>query len=160
MSQMLSRRFKRPLIALGLVAGLAFSPLSTAPAKAGNDEMAAFLTALTAMIIIGSVLDDDHRYGSGYTQYGYWNSPMALPESCLKTFRTRDGYEAYFSKRCLRNSYSNWRSLPERCEVSLKIRDEWGDGRRITVYKPRCLRRAGFFIARTAEPPLERYGFR
>lgn len=159
MSQNLHRFLTRPLIVLGLAAGLALSPFATAPARAHDDELGAFIAALGAMIVIGAIIGDDGRHrGRGYTQQGFRHSPLALPESCLKSYRTRDGYEAYFSERCLRHEYSNWRGLPGHCELSLRVRDEWGNSRRIDVYKPHCLRRAGYFIARASAGPVYDYG--
>lgn len=159
MSQTLHGFLTRPLIALSLAAGLALSPFASAPARAHDDELAAFVAALGAMIVIGAIITDDDRHrGRIYTQQGFWYAPRALPESCLKSYRTRDGYEAYFSERCLRNKYSSWRSLPGRCELTLRVYDEWGNSRRIDVYKPRCLRRAGYFIARASADPDFQYG--
>jgi hypothetical protein len=148
------RLFTRPLIALGLAASIALTPVAAVPAKAGDDEMAAFLAALTAMIVIGTVLDDGRYHERGRGRHGVWYWNKALPEHCLKSYRTRDGHRAYFTKRCLRHNYRGWRSLPAHCELTVRLRDDYRHGRnRITVYKPRCLRRAGYFIARTHSEP-------
>lgn len=160
MTKTLPQIFIRPLIALSLAAGIALTPVSAAPAKAGNDELAAFIAALTAMVVIGAVIEDGRDRDRGRDRtVRRWDRDKVLPESCLKSYRARDGVKAYFSKRCLKRSFRHFQRLPDRCEKTVRVRTRdrdrgWErDGqtrrfKRVNVYKPRCLRRAGYHIPR------------
>jgi hypothetical protein len=66
-----------------------------------------------------------------------------LPGDCLQSFETRDGRYRIFERSCLKQRYAFERSLPRACEVKFKGWKKMQHG-----YDARCLRRAGYQLAR------------
>lgn len=67
----------------------------------------------------------------------------ALPGDCMRRVRALDG-QRLFMRGCLRRNDVSLRLLPRRCEVNFRAHNgNWRTG-----YRPRCLRRAGFYIGR------------
>ena len=53
----------------------------------------------------------------------------------------------YYRAGCLRNSFANWRQLPDQCFERLDVRGS----RDIRAYKGRCLVRHGYVDERRAD---------
>lgn len=157
METTLTRRLTRPFTALVLAASLVLTPVATSPARADNEDVAAFLAALIAMGVIGAAVNNnrtvrpDGRAVQPDADYGRqtnWSRKKALPEYCLKTFNTRFGKETLFEKDCLRANYRRWRGLPDACEFTIRTRGRHNRRGAQEVYEPRCLHREGYTLAR------------
>ena len=146
----LTHTLYRPFAALVLAASLALSPVAATPARADNQDLAAFLAALLAMGVIGATINNNRvvRPDADWSRQPQVYRTRALPEYCLQTFKTRFGKETFFEKQCLREHYYRWRSLPESCELTIRTRSR--HNKRVThnVYDPRCLHQSGYTLAR------------
>lgn len=162
---------------IGAVAAIsiALTGLAAAPAKA-DDDVAKILAALAGIAILGAVINDrrhddqvrhqpqprvkpyaqprhkprhkprahkrDHRYVDPAPR------PLprrfVLPSRCLRTVPLRNGQRVNaFGQGCLNKHYRFSNSLPRQC-----ARADRGKNRVIYSYGARCLKNAGYKLAR------------
>jgi hypothetical protein len=163
-------RFKTPArsaMAATLAAALAFTPLTAAPAQAGNDEAvgaiaaASFFALLTAGVIASAATsgrDDaprradaprahsprDPRPGMPRPGRGRdiprTDPRKILPEDCEFTVTHGRDRGSYYVSQCLNRNFRYAAYLPDRCEERI---ESWG-GRRVRAYDATCLARFGY----------------
>ncbi|SEQ00889.1 hypothetical protein [Thalassovita taeanensis] len=151
----------RKFIATILAASLAITGFSTAPAQAGNDDLAKFLAGAAALVIIGSAIDDnknrkvvtrrydDNRY-YGTTnqhqhryQHQYERRSAPLPRYDDKRYndrgrnqaKSRDHRPSGANDRHAARTHPRARALPEQCRLP---------GRGKAAYSAKCLNRYGY----------------
>ena len=157
----------RKFIASILAASLALTSFTAAPARASDRDLVQFLAGATALIIIGSALNDsrqqttvnqpqprnrdqyrhqaDRRYETDRRHHDDWRSPdrgrsiAPLPGGCMIRANTRYGHQRVFGARCLEVHYSQANRLPDACRTRIWDRD----GRR-PGYLASCLKQRGF----------------
>ena len=150
----------RTLITPIVMAAVAITGISTAPARAGDDDLAKLLIGLGAIAIIANSVDnkkktatvryssrndrvvtipDDRRYKKK-TKIRY-----ALPAECLRTYSARKGDRRLYSGRCLSRLPYKLAKLPEACAYTVMGRK----GVRGKAYGPRCLSKHGFHHVET-----------
>lgn len=150
----------KTLISAVLAAILAVTSLTAAPARAGNDEVGAFILGATTLFLLGHVLSDhddrvrgryryEFRYGDPYPDRRYrddryYREPRlkpryrSLPSVCLRTAETyRHGTIRFFGERCLER---HARFVPDVCRQF--VRGPRGGKR--AIYRAGCLRRHGY----------------
>ena len=138
------RLLSRPLVAIAIAASLVLSPMTTAPAQAHTPHTSndGFVAALVALGLIGIIIANEN----GKNDAGY-DVPRSkrLPAQCLKTFRTVNGPQTLFGKRCLDNNFRWAYRLPQQCLRTIRV---WKNGRLRTrdAYAPNCLTRYGYRV--------------
>jgi len=127
-----SRRATRRLAVLLAAASLILAGMiaSAAPARAqSNEDIVRFLLGAVAVAVIVRAIDDNHRPS--------YIAPRVLPDSCLESARVQGRIVDVYNSRCL--GRAGYRSLPQRCEVSLRT----NRGNR-TGFEANCMYRAGY----------------
>lgn len=147
--------FARLATTLTLTLGIALSPISAAPAKAGDRDAEAIIATILGLAVVGAIIDDNRRDRrlERDVRRDDWRDDRRprfskdLPGRCERYFSTSSGGRTYMGGRCLERRYSHADRLPSRC--ALKIRTHNRDGRLVqrTVYRQGCLRGHGFTIA-------------
>lgn len=147
MSTVLPAAFRR-LASLAVAAAIALAGVTAgaAPARA-DDDLARFLAGAAGLVALYAILDNNRRTAAAPPQRGSgWQQqhrrPVVLPARCAVEVRTRgQGRQTFYGERCLREAGISTRSLPNRCEVTLRARQ----GQR-TAYSEACLLRAGYRV--------------
>ncbi len=147
----------RQFIALILASAIAVTGLSAVPAHADNHNFGKVLAGLTALALIGIVIDRNKNDAPPVVSQNYpkQNKPLRprplprqvsrfdLPAQCLRNHEKHGGPKRLLGQRCLRNQYQFSQSLPEDCWVRFQNHQVTRAG-----YKPRCLRKKGYRIVR------------
>lgn len=160
----------RQFIAVVVTAAIAITGFSSAPARAGQDDLNKALAALAGLAVLGVVIhnvreDDkkkrprvvDRRYGPDdrhreEVRGGGDRKPSPrrvnrklLPQKCLRSVDGRHSEERLqlFGQRCLERNYRYSDSLPRKC-----VRYFRTDGGTREGYGARCLKRKGYALAR------------
>ncbi|ABG30025.1 hypothetical protein CEP88_11820 [Roseobacter denitrificans] len=161
----MTRRF----IATVVSAAIAVAVIGNTPARA-DEALARALAAVVGIAVVGAViqnrLEDDrkdkqanrvthtrsgvHHSNARYRDHGIkranprHTNRRLLPGDCLRSFNT--GYARYrvFGKTCLEQKYGATRQLPQACKVQFRTNSKNRVG-----YGARCLRRAGYQLARS-----------
>ncbi len=142
----------KSLIASILAATIAVTSTAT-PAMANDreDEIAKLLFGLAAVAIIGKAINDrnDNRRAQVTVtptrprDVSIPQNRRVLPSQCFRRIDTWDGPVRMFGRRCLERNYAFADRLPQRCAFSVQ-----GPRHVRYGYRPRCLRNAGFTMAR------------
>lgn len=161
----------RKFIAAVAGAALVVTAIGAAPARA-DENLARALAAIVGVAIVGKVISDrlDHddrvvsrnRHDDHNMYWQHDRNPAAsgirragprppqrharrylLPGDCLHSWTSRGERHRVFGKRCLKRNYEYTDSLPRRCEVTIRVNNKKRRG-----YDARCLRRAGYQLAR------------
>ncbi|MDF1855019.1 hypothetical protein [Pseudooceanicola sp.] len=155
----------RKFIATILAASLAVTTF-TAPAKAGNDDLVKFLAGATALVIIGTAIEQSNRgrtttryenryvppkaHNSGHRDDRYDNrhdsrndrrgrdTARTMPSTCRTTINTRRGPVEAFGYSCVQKHPRVAANLPGRCVTNAHTRR----GTQM-VYSGQCLQGAG-----------------
>lgn len=144
----------KQLLASALIATLALTS-SAAPAYAGDrdEDIAKLLFGLATIAIIGKAIEN--RNDRDQRPPAQLHNPRpadginiprnrrVLPGQCLTRVNTYNGSVRMFGKRCMRNNYRFTDRLPVRCEITVQGQRNLRHG-----YRPRCLERFGFTLAR------------
>lgn len=141
-----------------VIAALAVTGLSAAPAKAENSDLAKLLIGLGAVAVIASAIDKNKkanaatvttsRNGQVYDTHDWqrrddrpsYRMSHALPANCLRTYDARHGTRELFSGSCLDRVNYRLAELPRACGIPVVERNR----KRDTAYAPQCLARYGF----------------
>ncbi|MGC1496224.1 MAG: hypothetical protein WA790_10470 [Sulfitobacter sp.] len=158
-------------------ASIAITALGAAPARADDKDAARALAAILGIAVIGKIIHDNkkdkeravtRRHSEPRVQPRRRSEPHVqprrrhsepqvqprplprqvrnnklLPSQCFRSFDTRRGTVRMFGNRCLQNNYRHANRLPQHC----KVRVNTYNGKR-TGYQARCLRDAGYRLAR------------
>ncbi len=155
----MTRFFPKSLARTGIItvlsASLALSPIAATPAKAGNDDAAAFAAAsffalLTAGIIASANQHGDRRVvitppntrpSRGDRERPRVNRRKVLPARCELVVHRGPDRGTYYRRACLKRNFDYWQSLPKRCEERVWVprRD-----RNVNAYDAQCLSRFGY----------------
>lgn len=148
----------RTFIASILIAALAVTGMTSAPARAGNDDVAKWIAGVVTLGIIGAAIADSNKrdnrvvsrnrgYGhghgldshSGHGRHGYQvDRRHLLPKHCRVRIRTHNDDIRGYSRRCLLNNYAHFNTLPHECAV--RTRGNHGG----VIYQRGCLKRYGY----------------
>jgi hypothetical protein len=138
-----ARNLTRTAIASTLAASLALTPMTAQPARADDAAnaiaAATFFTLLLGGIAIASSQDRNRRGGRDDGGH-HGNRAKVLPSECALVVLKGHNRSTYYRAGCLRNSFANWRQLPDQCFERLDVRGS----RDIRAYKGRCLERFGY----------------
>ena len=159
----------RTFIASVLVAALAVTSWTAAPARAGSDDFAKIVAGVAALAIIGAAIADrndnddyrgitrnqryhdpyyrenprGHRFDRKHRRDRFRSRLRPLPHHCRRGGRTFDGYIEGYGRRCLFNNYSQFNALPHECATRVRARN----GRTRIIYPDYCLNRRGLATA-------------
>jgi len=138
------------IIATVLAASIAFTGMSTAPARADSGEIGRLLLGAGALFIIGSAISNSNRDRDRVVTRR--NDPVihqprvqprfrrVLPGDCLRRNQWDNGPSRYFGRNCLSRRVEI-RRLPRQCK-----RTVWTNRGQRTVFAARCLRKNGWVI--------------
>ena len=148
----------RTLITPVVMAALAVTSFTAAPARASNDDLAKLLIGLGAIAIIANSADGSKK--SSAVTYSTrsnrvvtlpedrkprYKKRYALPKDCLRTYSARNGDRKLYSGRCLDRLPYRLAKLPDACAYTVMGRK----GVRGKAYGPRCMSRNGFHHVET-----------
>lgn len=156
----------RRFIATIAAASIAITALGAAPARADNKDLARALAAIAGIAIVGKIIHDKKKDKERAATRKYpapvYEAPRVrprhveprplprqvrnnklLPSQCFRSYDTRQGTVRMFGNRCLQNNFRHANRLPQHCKVRVKTHN----GKR-TGYQARCLRDAGYRLAR------------
>lgn len=165
-------RIHRQFIAVIAAAAIAITGLSAAPARAGDDDVAAALAVILGLAVVGTAIkkrNDDKKARAQVHTYKPHPKPRAqprhvqphhghiqprplprqvnrklLPQRCLFNLRTDNGRTIQaFGQRCLNRHYGFTQSLPQHCGRRVWTRNGAG-----YAYGARCLDKQGYQLAR------------
>lgn len=137
----------RLLSALAALA-IAFSSLAATPVRAETNDFAKVLAGIAFIAILNQAAQSAQaapapQQGWSYTvnppRNGLSRRQMELPNECLVWVPSNHGAQQIFGARCLARDYAFAHLLPERCEVTLRNRNQLYSG-----FSPYCLQDAGF----------------
>ena len=160
----------RKFIATVVSAAITVAVIGNAPARA-DDSLARALAAIVGVAVVGAVIqnqleDDRNEKRASKNRSGVRPAHLhhrdrvinraqqrktphranrwLLPGDCLRSFNT--GYARYrvFGKRCLEQTWGATGQLPNACKVKFRSNSKNRVG-----YGARCLRRAGYQLARS-----------
>lgn len=163
-------RIHRQFIATIAAVAIAITGFSAAPAKAGDDDVAAALAVILGLAVVGTVINkrnDDKKA----RQQVYAPAPKShakprhvqpnrghiqprplprqvnrklLPQQCLYNLQTQNGRNIQgFGQRCLNRNYQFANSLPQECGRRVWTRNGAG-----YAYGAQCLSKYGYQLAR------------
>jgi len=148
----------RKFIAFVLMASLAVTGFSAAPARA-DEDVAKVIAGLAALAIIGAAINKNrHENNNNYvTQYPHKPThvhpkprPLPprvarydLPSQCLRQIKGDRSNHKMLGAGCLNKRYGYANSLPSACRVKF-----WNGHRNKTAYRPTCLTQRGYRIVR------------
>ncbi|MGJ8616993.1 MAG: hypothetical protein ACSHWS_09130 [Sulfitobacter sp.] len=159
----------RRFIATVAAASIAITAFGAVPARADDRDVARALAVILGAAVVGKIIHDNKKekeravtrrraapvYEAPRHEPRYIE-PLAprplprhvrnkklLPAQCFRSYETRRGTVRMFGRRCLKNNFRHANTLPQHCKVRIKTYD----GRR-TGYQARCLRDAGYRLAR------------
>lgn len=150
----------RYFIAFVVIATVAITAVSAAPARASDRDLARVLAGLAALAVIGKAIHDRNkndrkdRVTQSYVaprQHALNPRPLpdrvarkTLPAQCLRDTRGPNGHtRRVLSARCLDRNFSYSRDLPRGCARQIETQRGWR-----WAYGARCLRNNGYQIAR------------
>lgn len=148
----------KTFIASVLAAALTITSFSAAPARAELTDFEKFLLGAGALVIIGTAVHEQNKKAVKQRKapkVTYHSPPRpkptvkkkrkaaAIPGFCITRVQSHNGPRRILSRRCLQNNYRDVNLLPNRCRSFI----EGPRGTRVG-YRPKCLRKAGFQIAR------------
>lgn len=139
----------RKLVAAAASVALVATSFAAAPAQA-NSDLVKFLAGATALVIIGSALNDASARNrvvvkprQGHIHPHPRPRPQvitkALPKSCIYNYKTWGATTRMFSTGCLTKRYGHVASLPGACSKRVKTANGLSFG-----YGPACLRNHGY----------------
>jgi len=156
----------RKFISLVLAASVAIAGVgaTATPAKAGNDDLAKLLVGATALVIIGTAINESKKNGNvvvhqpqrhtpqAHTprhqpRHAHVNTPRhraAIPQQCRVVVNTFDGPVKGYGARCLNNTMRAAHSLPNQCR---QVVNQVRGGHTRVLYNGRCLARHGYNVA-------------
>ena len=116
-----------------------------------DHDIAALLFGLATIAIIGKAINDrdDNRRAdvtrtpSRPRDVSRPPSPRVLPGQCIRQVETWDRPVRILARRCLERNYAYTARLPQRCAITVQ-----GPRHTRYGYRPRCLRNAGYTLAR------------
>lgn len=121
-----------------------------------SDDLAKILFGATALVIIGSAINNDRpkatpaytsrpsaRHDAHYHPKKHKPRGARLPSQCSKRYRTHQGrtVQAY-GKHCLERANYRTHRLPQACYIQKR-----GQRGRISGYKTSCLQRKGYRVS-------------
>lgn len=146
----MSRKFIATIVATAVVV----TGIAAAPAKANESDIAKLIFGAATLYVISRALKDDHPRVS--TTSSYRPAPVEprplprrahqskrIPAQCLRYHETRKGTVRMVGQKCVNRHYSQARRLPEVCHFKTRTFQGMRQG-----YRPTCLRRNGFKLAR------------
>ncbi|WP_298905290.1 hypothetical protein [uncultured Aliiroseovarius sp.] len=151
------RSILKLVLSAAVAATLAASPVQARDATDGDDS-AAIVAALLGLVTLGVLLseNDDKPSYHGHVSRPYDPTPprrdhrvskrKALPERCLREFRTQTGRKVMFGNRCLERNFKYASDLPRSCKRNLVVKNRKGIYVNRKVYKPACLSKRGYRI--------------
>jgi hypothetical protein len=169
----LIQKITRPATAVILAGAVALSPVSATEARAGSEE--ALIAGAIGTIILGAIasqalsgngsfrLDsnshyrpredryrgghyrDHHRHGGRHDGRGGHRARhyKQLPAKCI--IRNTNHGGVLFANRCLKRNFVGADYLPRHCKVNI-YNPRTGNSR--NAYRGRCLKQAGYSVAR------------
>lgn len=151
MTRSFARTLTKQAIGTTLAAALALTTATTAPARAGDEELgaiaAASFFALVAAGIIASAQNDNARRGSTshhgtyHPQRPRIDPKKALPSECRVTVRGGPDRGTWYQTRCLKRNFTYAARLPARCENLVYVPRLSGN---IRAYDDQCLAGYGY----------------
>ncbi|SHJ98128.1 hypothetical protein SAMN05444000_11677 [Shimia gijangensis] len=144
----------RKFIATIVAAAITVTGISAVPARADEDVIK-FILGAAAIYALTQAIEDRNEprvsTTSPYRPRTVEPRPLPrrarrlapIPARCLKHHETQNGMVRMIGKRCVNRHYHQAHRLPETCRVSRHTYNGVRHG-----YKPRCLRRNGFEVAR------------
>ncbi|WP_299722010.1 hypothetical protein [uncultured Tateyamaria sp.] len=161
-------RIHRQFIATIAAIAIAITGFSAAPARAGDDELAAALAVILGLAVVGTAInkrkDEKKARQQAHTyqprakprhvqpQHGHIQPrPLPrqvdrrlLPQRCLFNLETERGRNIQgFGQRCLNRHYNFTNTLPQQCHRRVWTRNGLGH-----AYGARCLNKHGYQLAR------------
>ncbi|MEM6373429.1 MAG: hypothetical protein AAF727_11710 [Pseudomonadota bacterium] len=156
-------RMHRPFIATIAALAIAITGFSAAPARAGDDEVAAALAVILGLAVVGTAINkrnDEKKARQQANTYKPRAQPRhthvqprplprrvsrhLLPQRCLFNLTTARGQNIQgFGQRCLSRHYGFSNSLPNECARRVHTRQGLG-----IAYGARCMSRNGYQLAR------------
>ncbi|NDW54442.1 hypothetical protein [Aliiroseovarius sp. PrR006] len=143
------------VLSAAVAATLAASPVQARDATDGDDT-AAIIAALLGLVTLGVLLsegDDKPSYSYGHASRPHKpayphriSKRKALPERCLREFRTQTGRKVMFGKRCLEKNFKYASDLPRTCKRDLIVKNRKGIYVNRKVFKPACLSKRGYRV--------------
>lgn len=146
-----AKTFARTALATTLAATLALTPMTAQPARA-DDAAKAIAAATFFTLLLGGMAAAASRDRDPSPDHGEWgvhrsHRAKVLPAQCTMVVLNGQHRARYYRAGCLRNTFSGWRQLPDRCFERLDVRN----GRDIRAYEGRCLARHGYVDERRAD---------
>ncbi|MFV2001859.1 MAG: hypothetical protein ACC619_02655 [Paracoccaceae bacterium] len=140
----------RPFTASVLALSIGLGAMTGAPAQASNNDLAKFLAGVTALVIIGKVIENSNKKPAVTRRYQPLVEPprpkhnvsRTLPAECYFKVRTDDGRRGVFGQSCLREFVPHWDRLPAVCKETIRVRY----GRSAKVFDARCLSKRGYRV--------------
>ena len=144
-----AKTLTRTALATTLAASLALTPITAQPARADDTADAIAAAAFLTLLLGGIAAVASQDRGRGDVDWGghHGNRAKVLPSQCAMVVLKGQKRARYYRAGCLRNNFSGWRHLPDRCFERLDVRN----GRDIRAYKGRCLVRHGYVDERRAD---------
>ncbi|MFL4469605.1 hypothetical protein ACERZ8_06895 [Tateyamaria armeniaca] len=159
-------RIHRQFIATIAAVAIAITGFSAAPARAGDDELAAALAVILGLAVVGTAINKRNDEKKARQQvhnphakprhiqrkHGYVQprplprqvNRKLLPQRCLYNLQTQNGRNIQgFGQRCLNRHYHFTNSLPQQCGRRVWTRNGTG-----YAYAARCLNKHGYQLAR------------
>lgn len=134
------------LMRAALIGAVALTGLTTAPARAGdNDALAAFLLGAGVLAVIAhegrKSNETPHRYRPRVTDVPY-DGPDRPGKACLRKRWTEKGWVVYRNQKCV----ANLRSAPPAVARKPKecLRQRWTDNGWEKFWSKACLTRKGY----------------
>ncbi|MFC7702887.1 hypothetical protein ACFQXB_01610 [Plastorhodobacter daqingensis] len=129
------------ITATAAAVAIALSAAVATPAQAAtNQDLQRLLYGAAGIAALGLILNEGRKNQAqaAPSRGGNPHRAAALPASCARDERTRNGWETFYETECLRRA--GFRNLPGRCEVRMgNPRDR---GR--TMLSGACLQQAGY----------------
>lgn len=167
----------RKFIAGVIAAAVVVTTLGASPARADDKDVARAVAAILGIAIVGKIIHDRnkdrdeeavthrrpepvyqpprvHRPRDEYRPGGVHPRPLPdrvgrgdrrlLPGHCFRSYDTRHGPVRMFGEDCLQQTMRHANRLPQHC-----LRQVRANRTRIYGYEARCLRDAGYQLARS-----------
>lgn len=135
-----ARHISKRAVATALAAALALTTATTAPARAGDEEIGAIAAAsFFALIAAGIIASQNHRGSGGH--HPRLDPKKALPAACHITVHRGPDRGTWYARRCLRRNFTYAARLPAQCEDLVYVPRRSGN---IRAYDDQCLARFGY----------------
>lgn len=147
----------RKFIAAIVTAAITVTAVSSAPARADEEDVLKFIFGAAALFAIANALDDNDARVSSTSPYRPVTRPeirprplpdrayraKPIPARCLKYVESRKGNTVrLIGQKCVKRHYRHVHLLPDACRTKVKTDNGVRRG-----YGPKCLRRQGFRLA-------------